>query len=160
MDQWKAAGKKIYIYSSGSVPAQKLLVGYSTKGDLMSVSLFLYKRHTLNINFFFFLKKKYFSGYFDTSVGLKTESASYENIAQQIGKENNTESILFVTDNINGSLIALNIYLSTKSNIFCNLEIFAATKAGYQVVISDRPGNAPLGPESKEFKIVTSFDQI
>lgn len=118
LDQWKAAGKKIYIYSSGSVPAQKLLVGYSTKGDLMS----------------------YFSGYFDTSVGLKTESASYENIAQQIGKENNTESILFVTDNIN--------------------EIFAATKAGYQVVISDRPGNAPLGPESKEFKIVTSFDQI
>jgi enolase-phosphatase E1 len=44
--------------------------------------------------------------------------------------------------------------------IFCVLEIFAATKAGYQVVISDRPGNAPLGPESKEFKIVTSFDQI
>ncbi len=39
LDQWKAAGKKIYIYSSGSVPAQKLLVGYSTKGDLMSVSL-------------------------------------------------------------------------------------------------------------------------
>jgi len=38
LDQWKAAGKKIYIYSSGSVPAQKLLVGYSTKGDLMGVS--------------------------------------------------------------------------------------------------------------------------
>lgn len=38
LDQWKAAGKTIYIYSSGSVPAQKLLVGYSTKGDLMSVS--------------------------------------------------------------------------------------------------------------------------
>ncbi|CAO0793780.1 unnamed protein product [Mucor circinelloides] len=118
LDQWKAAGKKIYIYSSGSVPAQKLLVGYSTKGDLMS----------------------YFSGYFDTAVGLKTESASYKNIAQQIGKENDTKSILFVTDNIN--------------------EIFAATEAGYQVVISDRPGNAPLGPESKQFKIVTSFDQI
>ncbi|KAK4518135.1 uncharacterized protein ATC70_001486 [Mucor velutinosus] len=118
LDQWKVAGKKIYIYSSGSVPAQKLLVGYSTKGDLMS----------------------YFSGYFDTAVGLKTESASYKNIAQQIGKENDTKSILFVTDNIN--------------------EIFAATEAGYQVVISDRPGNAPLGPESKQFKIVTSFDQI
>jgi methionine salvage enolase-phosphatase E1 len=40
------------------------------------------------------------------------------------------------------------------------VEIFAATEAGYQVVISDRPGNAPLGPESKQFKIVTSFDQI
>ncbi|CAO3631034.1 unnamed protein product [Mucor fragilis] len=80
LDQWKAAGKKIYIYSSGSVPAQKLLVGYSTKGDLMG----------------------YFSGYFDTTVGLKTESASYKNIAQLIGKENDTKSILFVTDNING----------------------------------------------------------
>jgi methionine salvage enolase-phosphatase E1 len=38
-DQWKAEGKTIYIYSSGSVPAQKLLVKYSTKGDLSSVSL-------------------------------------------------------------------------------------------------------------------------
>ncbi|CEP07045.1 hypothetical protein [Parasitella parasitica] len=118
LDKWKADDKKIYIYSSGSVPAQKLLVGYSTKGDLMS----------------------YFSGYFDTGVGLKTESTSYKNIARQIGKENDTEHILFVTDNIN--------------------EIFAAAKAGYQVVISDRPGNAPLGPESKNYKIVTSFDQI
>ncbi|KAG1089832.1 hypothetical protein G6F42_019870 [Rhizopus arrhizus] len=87
LDQWKAAGKKIYIYSSGSVPAQKLLVGYSTKGDLMS----------------------YFSGYFDTAVGLKTESASYKNIAQQIGKENDTKSILFVTDNINGKATADNV---------------------------------------------------
>lgn len=118
LNQWKAAGKTIYIYSSGSVPAQKLLVGYSTKGDLMP----------------------YFSGYFDTAVGLKTETASYKNIAKQINKENDTQSILFVTDNIK--------------------EIFAATEAGYQVVISDRPGNAPLGPESKQFKIVTSFDQI
>ncbi|RCI04536.1 hypothetical protein CU098_013107, partial [Rhizopus stolonifer] len=118
LDQWKASGKQIYIYSSGSVPAQKLLVGYSTKGDLT----------------------KYFSGYFDTSVGLKIESVSYRNIAQQIGKENDTNRILFVTDNIK--------------------EIFAATEAGYQVVISDRPGNAPLDPESKQFKIVTSFEQI
>lgn len=113
------------------------------------------------IKYWFPCKKKYFSGYFDTGVGLKTESTSYENIARQIGKENDTKSILFVTDNINGNLITSKIYcISTRSNIFCVLEIFAATKAGYQVVISDRPGNAPLGPESKEFKIVTSFDQI
>ncbi|KAG2204318.1 hypothetical protein INT47_009360 [Mucor saturninus] len=118
LEKWKAEGKTIYIYSSGSVPAQKLLVGYSSKGDLMP----------------------FFSGYFDTSVGLKTETESYRNIAKQINKENETGSILFVTDNIH--------------------EIVAATEAGYQVVISDRPGNAPLGPESKQFKIVTSFDQI
>ncbi|GAA5804617.1 2,3-diketo-5-methylthio-1-phosphopentane phosphatase [Helicostylum pulchrum] len=118
LEKWKSAGKTVYIYSSGSVPAQKLLVGYSTKGDLMH----------------------FFSGYFDTSVGLKTESQSYKNIAKLINKENDTNSILFVTDNIN--------------------EIFPSSEAGYQVVISSRPGNAPLGPESEQFKIVTSFDQI
>lgn len=48
----------------------------------------------------------------------------------------------------------------TTDCLFCPTEIFAATEAGYQVVISDRPGNAPLGPESEKFKIVTSFDQI
>lgn len=37
LDQWRADGKKIYIYSSGSVPAQKLLVGYSVKGNLLKV---------------------------------------------------------------------------------------------------------------------------
>ncbi|KAI9317235.1 2,3-diketo-5-methylthio-1-phosphopentane phosphatase [Dichotomocladium elegans] len=116
MDQWRAAGKKLYIYSSGSVPAQKLLVRYSDKGNLTA----------------------YFSGYFDTAVGLKIESASYTKIAQEIGQE--PSSILFVSDNIK--------------------EIEAASTAGYQVIISDRPGNAPLGPESKAFKIVTSFDQI
>jgi methionine salvage enolase-phosphatase E1 len=42
-DQWKAEGKKIYIYSSGSVPAQKLLVKYSAKGDLSSVGCKLLK---------------------------------------------------------------------------------------------------------------------
>ncbi|KAI8982630.1 2,3-diketo-5-methylthio-1-phosphopentane phosphatase [Pilobolus umbonatus] len=116
LEQWKAAGKKIYIYSSGSVPAQKLLVGYSTKGDL----------------------KHYFDGYFDTSVGLKIEESSYKNIAQQLNKK--PQQILFVTDNIH--------------------EIIPASRVGYQVVISDRPGNAPLGAESKEYKIITSFDQI
>jgi len=49
--------------------------------------------------------RQYFSGYFDTTVGLKTESASYKNIAQLIGKENDTKSILFVTDNIHGRVM-------------------------------------------------------
>ncbi|KAI9267974.1 2,3-diketo-5-methylthio-1-phosphopentane phosphatase [Phascolomyces articulosus] len=116
LKQWKSSGKPMYIYSSGSVPAQKLIVGYSDKGDLT----------------------EYFSGYFDTAVGLKIEAASYEKIAQEIGK--NPSKILFVSDNIK--------------------EIQAAKQAGYQVVISERPGNAPLGPESKEFKIITSFEQL
>lgn len=101
LDQWKAAGKKIYIYSSGSVPAQKLLVGYSTKGDLMGVSWGWMGQARL-MQYTDMCVWQYFSGYFDTTVGLKTESASYKNIAQLIGKENDTKSILFVTDNING----------------------------------------------------------
>ncbi|KAI8370432.1 2,3-diketo-5-methylthio-1-phosphopentane phosphatase [Radiomyces spectabilis] len=116
LDRWLTS-KKIYIYSSGSVPAQKLLVGHSTKGDL----------------------SKYFSGYFDTTVGLKTEVQSYKAIAQEIG-ETDPQRILFVSDNIK--------------------EIQAAKEAGYQVVISDRPGNAPLGPESAAFQIVTTFAKI
>eukprot|EP00730_Choanoeca_flexa_P016252 TRINITY_DN7642_c0_g1_i4.p1 TRINITY_DN7642_c0_g1~~TRINITY_DN7642_c0_g1_i4.p1 ORF type:complete len:115 (+),score=14.82 TRINITY_DN7642_c0_g1_i4:262-606(+) len=32
------AGAKIYIYSSGSIQAQKLLFGYSEAGDLLKVS--------------------------------------------------------------------------------------------------------------------------
>ncbi|KAG2218707.1 hypothetical protein INT45_002415 [Circinella minor] len=104
LKQWKSAGKDMYIYSSGSVPAQKLIVGYSDKGDLT----------------------EYFSGYFDTSIGLKVESTSYEKIAQEIGKS--PSRILFVSDNIK--------------------EIQAAKQAGYQVVISERPGNAPLDSEN------------
>ncbi|KAI9018598.1 2,3-diketo-5-methylthio-1-phosphopentane phosphatase [Phycomyces nitens] len=116
LNKWRDSGKKIYIYSSGSVPAQKLLVGYSDKGNLM----------------------EYFSGYFDTTIGLKTEVQSYVNIAKDISKD--PKQILFVTDNIK--------------------ETIAAHQAGFQVVISDRPGNALLGPESAAFKIVTAFDQI
>ncbi|KAG1289672.1 hypothetical protein G6F66_009297 [Rhizopus arrhizus] len=115
-DQWISQGKKIYIYSSGSVPAQKLLVSFSTKGDLTN----------------------YFSGYFDTTIGLKVQTESYEAIAKEINKS--SHSILFVSDNIK--------------------EIVAAHQAGYQVVISDRPGNAPLDVESEQFKVITSFDQI
>lgn len=39
LDSWRAAGKMLYIYSSGSVLAQKLLVGHSDKGDLSSVRI-------------------------------------------------------------------------------------------------------------------------
>ncbi|KAG0173180.1 Enolase-phosphatase E1 [Apophysomyces sp. BC1034] len=118
LEKWRKAGKKIYIYSSGSVAAQKLLVKYTDKGDLM----------------------EYFSGYFDTTVGLKVESESYKAIAREIGKEHDLGHILFITDNIK--------------------EVIASKEAGYQVVIADRPGNAPLGPESAAFQIVTAFDQI
>lgn len=71
---WHAAGIALYVYSSGSVPAQKLFFRYSQAGDLSPL----------------------FSGYFDTTTGPKREAASYTAIAQAIGED--PASILFLSD--------------------------------------------------------------
>lgn len=71
---WHARGLKLYVYSSGSVEAQKLIFGYTEYGDLTPL----------------------FSGYFDTRVGGKREQASYQSIAQQIGIL--PSQILFLSD--------------------------------------------------------------
>ncbi|CAO3668961.1 unnamed protein product [Umbelopsis vinacea] len=76
LQRWKEHGCKIYIYSSGSVPAQKLLFGYSDKGNLLP----------------------YFTDHFDTSIGSKQESSSYVAIAQTI--QTDPSNILFVSDNV------------------------------------------------------------
>ncbi|AIR87285.1 MULTISPECIES: acireductone synthase [Erwiniaceae] len=73
-ERWKQQGIALYVYSSGSVPAQKLLFGYSDEGDLTSL----------------------FSGYFDTAVGAKRETQSYHNIAEHIGLA--PSSLLFLSD--------------------------------------------------------------
>uniref|UniRef100_A0A8C8RHN1 Enolase-phosphatase E1 n=1 Tax=Pelusios castaneus TaxID=367368 RepID=A0A8C8RHN1_9SAUR len=72
--KWREAGMKVYIYSSGSVEAQKLLFGYSTEGDILEL----------------------FDGHFDTKIGHKVESESYRRIATSIGCSAN--NILFLTD--------------------------------------------------------------
>ncbi|KAJ1655208.1 enolase-phosphatase E1 [Dispira simplex] len=72
---WHERGTPVYIYSSGSVPAQKLLFGYSDRGDLTH----------------------YLHGYYDTSVGSKLAPESYQAIARSIGQE--PANILFVSDN-------------------------------------------------------------
>jgi enolase-phosphatase E1 len=71
---WKNQGIQLGIYSSGSVPAQQLLFGYSAFGDLRPL----------------------ISHYFDTAVGHKREQASYQNIAQAIGLA--PKDILFLSD--------------------------------------------------------------
>jgi enolase-phosphatase E1 len=38
LKSWTDSGRQIYVYSSGSVEAQKLLFGYSEEGDLLEVS--------------------------------------------------------------------------------------------------------------------------
>ncbi|OZB59136.1 MAG: acireductone synthase [Lysobacterales bacterium 14-68-21] len=71
---WRAQGLKLYVYSSGSVPAQKLFFGYSEAGDLTPL----------------------FAGYFDTETGPKREQASYDAIAEAIGEQ--PAHLLFLSD--------------------------------------------------------------
>ncbi|KAJ4726330.1 haloacid dehalogenase-like hydrolase family protein [Melia azedarach] len=75
LEKWHALGQKVYIYSSGSRLAQRLIFGNSNYGDL----------------------RKYLSGFFDTAVGNKRETRSYVEIAASLGVDKPSE-ILFVTD--------------------------------------------------------------
>lgn len=71
---WHAQGLPLYVYSSGSIAAQKLFFGFSDAGDLTPL----------------------FSGYFDTTSGGKRETQSYRNIAAAIGEP--AEQLLFLSD--------------------------------------------------------------
>lgn len=116
LQKWHANGIKVYIYSSGSREAQRLIFGNTAFGDL----------------------RKYICGFFDTTVGNKREARSYFEISQSVGVDKPSQ-ILFVTD----------IYQ----------EAVAAKAAGLEVVISVRPGNAPL-PENHGFETIKSFAEI
>lgn len=72
--EWNQQNIPIYIYSSGSVYAQKLFFGYSDYGNLLNL----------------------FSGFFDTNIGYKQEVNSYLLIAEKMGF--NSEEILFLSD--------------------------------------------------------------
>jgi enolase-phosphatase E1 len=72
--QWHAAGIRLFVYSSGSVQAQKLLFAHTEYGDLTPL----------------------FSGYFDTTTGHKREIESYRRIANLI--ELPPSRILFLSD--------------------------------------------------------------
>ena len=74
LERWRSAGYKTYIYSSGSVLAQKLLFQFSVAGNL---TCFLY-------------------GHFDTSIGAKVDFDSYAKIASKIRV--NPANILFISD--------------------------------------------------------------
>ena len=74
LKQWKSAGIALYVFSSGSVQAQKLLFAHTDYGDLTPL----------------------FSGYFDTNIGSKREAGSYRKIAESIGIA--PQDILFLSD--------------------------------------------------------------
>ena len=71
---WKQQGLDLYVYSSGSVTAQKLFFGFSEAGDLTPL----------------------FSGFFDTETGPKRDANSYRSIAIAIGQP--ADAVLFLSD--------------------------------------------------------------
>lgn len=71
---WKDRGLKLYVFSSGSVLAQKLIFGHTAFGDLTPL----------------------FAGHFDTAIGNKRDVAAYRAIAEKIGLP--AAEILFLSD--------------------------------------------------------------
>jgi len=77
MKIWREKNIPMYIYSSGSVEAQKLFFSYTNYGNILD----------------------WFKGHFDTrNAGNKKEKSSYEKIAEKIKLK--PEDILFLSDNI------------------------------------------------------------
>jgi enolase-phosphatase E1 len=74
MRAWRAAGVRLYVYSSGSEAAQKQLFSHLPEGDVTAL----------------------FSGFFDTTVGGKRDSGSYRTIATAIGLP--AGELLFLSD--------------------------------------------------------------
>ncbi len=72
--QWHAAGYPLAVYSSGSVPAQKLFFGHSDAGDLTPL----------------------FGAWFDTEAGHKRDVSSYREIAHRLDCA--PQHIVFLSD--------------------------------------------------------------
>ncbi len=111
---WNESGIKVFIYSSGSIAAQKLYFGFSEAGDLLDQ----------------------FAGHFDTTIGNKKESPSYQNILNEIGLAG--DQVLFVSDVV--------------------AELEAAKESGLQTAHSIRPGN--VEEDSLGHPSINSFSEI
>jgi enolase-phosphatase E1 len=74
IQKWHVRGIKLFVFSSGSVQAQKLIFGYSDAGDLTPL----------------------FTGFFDTRAGNKREESAYRNITEKIGVQ--PDAVLFLSD--------------------------------------------------------------
>jgi enolase-phosphatase E1 len=72
--RWRDRGIALYVYSSGSVHAQKLLFAHTRFGDLTPL----------------------FSGWFDTRIGAKVDAGSYRRIVEEIGVP--PAEVLFLSD--------------------------------------------------------------
>ncbi|MBI3560952.1 MAG: acireductone synthase [Gammaproteobacteria bacterium] len=111
---WRQRGIDLYVYSSGSIQAQKLLFAHTEYGDLTVL----------------------FKGYFDTTIGAKGDSASYQKIVQAIGMA--APQILFLSDSV--------------------AELDAARQAGLQTYWLIRAGEIPARaahPCARDFSQIT-----
>lgn len=117
LKRWSSGCSRIFIYSSGSVEAQKLLFGSTTHGNFL----------------------QFIAGHYDTKIGAKVKSDSYQRISEDIGCA--AGDILFLTD--------------------IPKEAVAAKKAGLQVKLVVRPGNSPLTKEdTDDIDVITDFHQL
>ena len=71
---WHDAGHALAVYSSGSVPAQKLLFSHTDAGDLVPL----------------------FRGFFDTEIGHKRDADAYRLIADRLDRA--PHDVLFLSD--------------------------------------------------------------
>ena len=93
MRRWVSEDKDLYIYSSGSVAAQRLLFGHSIAGDLTGL----------------------ISGYYDTQTGPKKERQSYVAITKEVGLA--ASDILFLTDNLDEAMAASSAGLQVRLSV-------------------------------------------
>ena len=115
LERWRHAGLKISIFSSGSSLAQKLLFAHTEAGDLTG----------------------FIDNYFDTTVGSKTDVASYRRIASAWRLP--AQDVLFISDVVP--------------------ELDAAGAAGMQTLLCVRPGNHAQ-PFAERCQTIRDFDGI
>ena len=115
LEYWKNKNFALRIFSSGSVLAQRLLFANTEVGDLTH----------------------FLGGYFDTSIGAKTDQESYRQIANEFHLP--AREVLFISD--------------------MTAELDAAKRAGMQTLLCVRPGNLPQ-PEKHGHGVICSFSEI
>ena len=110
LNRWHDAGLTLAVYSSGSVPAQKLLYGHCQVGNITSL----------------------FQHWFDTKTGIKQAKESYLTIAKSMGTA--PSDVLFISDALQELEAADAAGMKT---LFSDREVNPARDAGRIAKISD-----------------------
>lgn len=113
LKRWTKKNLVVCIYSSGDIKSQRSIFSTTRYGDLT----------------------KYIFSYFDTKVGPKKESESYDRISGMLGLD--PEQICFISDSYE--------------------ELLASSEAGFVSIFSER--GLP-SPKDNSFPRINSFDEI